>query len=180
MEIQKTPLKGLLIIQPQVFEDDRGFFFESYNEKKYDEAGIDLNFIQDNLSKSQKGVLRGLHFQSPPHAQDKLVQVIKGAVLDVAVDIRKDSETYGRHFAFELNEENKTQMLIPVGFAHGFLTLRDDTIFSYKCSDFYKKEAEGAILWNDEDLDIEWNIENPIVSAKDKIAQSFKDFHSPF
>ena len=180
MEIKETKLSGLLIIQPKVFPDDRGYFYESFNRSKLKELGFDETFVQDNISKSSKGVLRGLHFQAPPYSQGKLVQVIKGSVLDVAVDIRKSSPTYGQHFSLILSEENKTQMFIPIGFAHGFLTLEDDTIFSYKCTNFYNKESEGAILWNDSDLNINWIEKNPTVSEKDRKASSFQDFNNPF
>jgi len=180
MEIIKTPLDGLLIIQPHVFRDDRGYFFESFNYQYFIDVGLNLNFVQDNESKSQKDVLRGLHFQNPPFAQGKLVRVIKGGVLDVAVDIRKDSVTYGECFKIELNEANKTMLWIPPGFAHGFATLEDDTIFSYKCTNIYHKTSEGSIRWNDPDLNIEWNIKNPILSDKDKISPYFKDFVSAF
>lgn len=180
MEIIKTPLADLLIIQPQVFRDDRGYFFESFNHQRFINAGLDLHFVQDNESKSQKGVLRGLHFQNPPFAQGKLVRVIKGAVMDVAVDIRKNSATYGQSFKLELNEQNKTMLWIPPGFAHGFVTLEDDTIFSYKCTNLYNKASEGCILWNDPDLNIDWNTENPNLSEKDKVSPLFKDFVSSF
>ena len=180
MEIIKTEIADLLIIQPQVFRDDRGYFFESFSQQKFIDAGLDLNFVQDNESKSQKGVLRGLHFQNPPFAQGKLVRVIKGSVMDVAVDIRKNSATYGKHVALELNEINKTMLWIPPGFAHGFVTLEDDTIFSYKCTNTYNKASEGSILWCDSDLNIDWNIENPNLSEKDKVSPLFKDFVSQF
>lgn len=169
-----------MIIQPRVFEDKRGYFFESFNEKAFADAGINIDFIQDNQSLSGAGILRGLHFQAPPFAQAKLVRVIKGAVIDVAVDIRKDSPTYGQHFSIELNENNKTQLLVPAGFAHGFVTLEDNTIFSYKCSNLYNKESEGGILWNDKDLGIQWNIADPVISEKDEILPAFKDLVSPF
>ncbi|MBN8695942.1 MAG: dTDP-4-dehydrorhamnose 3,5-epimerase [Bacteroidetes bacterium] len=180
MEITKTPLEGLLIIQPKVFEDDRGHFFESYNKNVFLQNGINVDFVQDNQSLSQAGVLRGLHFQNPPFAQGKLVRVIKGSVLDIAVDIRKNSKTYGEHFAITLNEQNKTQFWIPEGFAHGFLTLENNTIFSYKCTNYYNKASEGCILWNDSDLHIDWNINNPILSEKDKAGEIFKNFNSQF
>ena len=180
MEIIKTPIKGLLVIKPRIFGDDRGYFFESWSKQSFAEVGLNLDFVQDNQSLSGKGVLRGLHFQSPPYAQGKLVRVIKGAVLDVAVDIRKESPTYGQYFSVELSEENKTIAWIPSGFAHGFLTLQDNTIFSYKCSGVYNKESEGALLWNDKDLNINWEINNPLVSEKDLVAGNFKDFASKF
>ena len=180
MTITETSLKGLYTLEPKVFEDQRGYFFESYNQEKFKVEGLDLSFVQDNQSKSQKGVLRGLHFQNPPFAQGKLVQVIKGAVLDVAVDIRKDSPTYGQHIAIELSEENKMMLYISEGFAHGFLTLRDDTIFSYKCTNFYNPEYESALRWDDEKLNINWNVLNPVVSEKDQKAMTFAEFKSQF
>ena len=180
MNFVKSEIEGLVIIEPKVFKDDRGYFFESYNKKGLKDNGIDVDFVQDNQSLSQKGVLRGLHFQNPPYAQAKLVSVIKGSVLDVAVDIRKDSKTYGDYVAVELSGENKKMFFIPEGFAHGFLTLENDTIFSYKCSNFYNKESEGSLLWNDANLNINWGIEAPILSGKDNIAQAFNQFESQF
>lgn len=180
MEIIETHIKDLFIIKPKVFEDTRGYFFESYNENAFHKAGIMSKFLQDNQSLSHTGVLRGLHFQAPPFAQGKLVRVVTGAVLDIAVDIRKNSPTYGQHVAIELTEENKTMFYIPEGFAHGFLTLRDNTIFSYKCTNLYQKESEGTVLWNDLDLNISWNATNPILSEKDKVGTKFNQFVSPF
>lgn len=180
MRIEQVPISGLMIISPNVFEDPRGYFFESYSKKAFVEAGITEEFVQSNQSLSQKGVLRGLHFQHPPHAQSKLVRVIQGSVLDVALDIRKGSPTYGQHFSIVLSAQNKTMFYVPVGFAHGFLTLEDNTIFSYKCGNYYNKPAEDGILWNDSDLNIEWNVENPILSEKDKVNTLFRDFNSPF
>src|ERR1051326_7855245 len=180
MQVVPTKIKGLFIIQPKVFEDARGYFFESYNKAVFQKEGIHDEFLQDNQSLSQKGVLRGLHFQNPPHAQAKLVRVIKGSVLDVAVDIRKNSSTYGKHVAEVLSEKNKTMMFIPEGFAHGFLVLEDNTVFSYKCSRVYNKASEDGILWNDADLKIEWVIKNPVLSEKDRIAKRFKEFESEF
>ncbi|MBI3519960.1 MAG: dTDP-4-dehydrorhamnose 3,5-epimerase [Bacteroidetes bacterium] len=180
MEVIKTKIEGLLIIKPRVFADARGYFFESYNEGVFKANGITVNFVQDNQSLSSTGVLRGLHFQAPPFDQGKLVRVITGAVLDIAVDIRKNSPTYGEHIAIELTEENKTMFYIPPGFAHGFLTLRDNTIFSYKCTNLYNKESEGTVLWNDADLKINWNVTNPVLSEKDIAGTPFKDFVSPF
>jgi dTDP-4-dehydrorhamnose 3,5-epimerase len=180
MIITDTPIKGLYIIKPKVFEDNRGYFFESWSKKTFQDQGIDIDFIQDNQSLSGKGVLRGLHFQAPPYAQGKLVRVIKGAVLDVAVDIRIGSPTYGKHYSIELNEENKIQFFIPPGFAHGFLTLKEETIFSYKCTQYYHKESEGTVLWNDKDININWGIEKPIISEKDTLGTALKDFNSPF
>ncbi len=180
MEIEKVNINGLLIIKPRVFHDDRGYFFEAFNQQSLSKKGFNTNFVQDNISKSSKNVLRGLHFQNQPHEQSKLVQVIQGSVLDIAVDIRKDSSTYGQHFSIELSEKNNFLFFIPAGFAHGFVTLEDNTIFSYKCSNVYNKESEGSIKWNDKDLNIDWNIENPIVSKKDQIAPNFKSFNSKF
>ncbi len=180
MKITTTPIADLLIVQPKVFEDDRGYFFESYSKNIFLRHGIDSDFVQDNQSLSQAGVLRGLHFQNPPFAQGKLVRVIKGAILDVAVDLRKQSPSYGKHFDIELNENNKTMLWIPHGFAHGFLTLKNDTIFSYKCSNYYNKASEGCILWNDKDIAINWGIDAPNLSEKDKFGTPFKDFISYF
>ena len=180
MELIKTSIDGLLIIKPDVFNDDRGYFFESYNKERFAKAGLNMDFVQDNESKSCKGVLRGLHFQKPPFAQGKLVRVIKGSVMDVAVDLRKDSTTYGKWESVVLTEDNKLQFWIPEGFAHGFVALEDNTIFNYKCTNVYNKESEGSILWNDPDININWNIDNPILSEKDKISPLFKNFESPF
>lgn len=180
MIFEKTPIEGLVIIKPTVFEDERGHFFESYQKQRFKENGIDVDFIQDNQSLSQKNVLRGLHFQHPPYAQAKLIRVIKGAVLDVAVDIRKNSPTYGQHYLIELSEKNKTMFYIPEGFAHGFLTLEDNTIFTYKCSNYFNKQSEGALLWNDTQLAINWQTSNPVLSEKDKLAPAFADFVSLF
>jgi dTDP-4-dehydrorhamnose 3,5-epimerase len=180
MEIIKTPLEGLLIIKPDVFEDERGYFFESYNYDKFLNAGLDLKFLQDNESKSKKGVLRGLHFQAPPFAQGKLVRVMRGSVLDVAVDIRKDSPTYGKWESIVLSGQNKWMYWIPAGFAHGFVTLEDDTIFFYKCTNPYNKASEGSVRWNDALLNINWGIADPLISDKDKIAPGFNEFVSPF
>jgi len=180
MVAEKTFIAGLLVIKPKVFEDQRGYFFESYNEKLLQAAGLNAHFVQDNQSLSQKNVLRGLHFQAPPFAQGKLVRVIKGSVLDVVVDIRKRSATYGKHFALELSEENKTMLWVPEGFAHGFLTMRDETIFYYKCNNYYNKESEGCVMWNDTDLGINWNVASPVLSEKDKTGTPFRNFNSPF
>jgi len=180
MEIIETGIKDLVVLKPKVFEDDRGYFFESFNRSKLNFLAKDLEFVQDNQSLSQKDVVRGLHFQNPPHAQAKLVSVIQGSVLDVAVDIRKNSTTYGKSFAIELNSKEKNQLFIPAGFAHGFKTLENNTIFFYKCTNYYNKESEGCILWNDPLLKIDWGIENPILSEKDKIGELFMDFISSF
>ncbi len=181
MEVVQTGLEGLLILQPRVFEDPRGYFFESYNKELLASKGLIKDFVQDNESFSQKGVLRGLHFQRPPHAQAKLVRVIKGAVQDVAVDIRKGSATFGKYYSIILTEKNKTAFYIPEGFAHGFLTLEDNTIFQYKCSNFYHKASEDGLLWNDPDIGIKWELSiEPLLSDKDKIANKFSDYSSPF
>jgi len=180
MEVIKTPIEGLLVIKPVIFADDRGYFFESWSKDSFAKNGLDLDFVQDNQSLSAKGVLRGLHFQNPPFAQGKLVRVIKGAVLDVVVDIRKESSTFGQYFSIELNEKNNTIFWIPPGFAHGFITLVDDTIFNYKCTGVYNSASEDALLWCDEDLNIDWGTINPLVSNKDLIAGSFKNLESQF
>lgn len=181
MEFIKTNFKDAWIIKPQVFKDERGFFLENYSKKKFLEQGIDVDFVQDNHSMSvQKGVIRGLHFQLPPDTQAKLVRVTKGSVYDVIVDIRKDSETYGQWQGFELTDKNFLMLFIPRGFAHGFVTLEDNTEFTYKCDNFYAPKNEGGIIWNDPTLNIDWPIKEPILSEKDKLHPQFKDFNSPF
>lgn len=180
MEFKEAPLKGVMVIQPRVFEDPRGYFFESYNRDAFSAAGLTMDFLQDNQSLSQKDVLRGLHFQANPHAQGKLVRVITGAVFDVAVDIRSSSPTYGKWFGLVLSSANKTMMYIPEGFAHGFLTLEDNTIFSYKCTNVYHKAAEGCLLWNDPDIGIDWPAQSPLLSEKDLLGNHLRDFKSPF
>jgi dTDP-4-dehydrorhamnose 3,5-epimerase len=180
LEIQTTNIEGLLIIQPKVFGDHRGYFMETFRRDQLRDAGVLMDFVQDNQSMSAKDILRGLHFQHPPFDQGKLVQVIKGEVLDVAVDIRKNSATFGQHCAIILNEENKTMFWIPPGFAHGFLTRADDTIFSYKCTNYYRPESEGSVLWNSDSLSIGWGIKNPVLSEKDLQAPDFNKFNSPF
>lgn len=180
MEVIKTDIEGLLLIKPKVFKDDRGYFLESYNEAVYRNAGIDLYFVQDNISKSQQGTIRGLHYQVGDDAQGKLCKVLYGKVLDVAVDIRFGSPTFGKYFASELSEENHTQLWIPPGFAHGFSVLSEEVIFSYKCTALYNKESERAILYNDKELNIDWKVENPIVSEKDMKAKLFKDIDKDF
>jgi dTDP-4-dehydrorhamnose 3,5-epimerase len=180
MKIINTKIPDLKILELSVFSDDRGYFFESYSYQKLKDLGIDKVFVQDNESKSQRGVLRGLHFQNPPFAQAKLVRVVRGAVLDVAVDIRRNSPTYGQHVSVELSEQNKRMFYIPEGFAHGFLVLENDTIFSYKCSQFYNKDSEGSLLWNDETLSIDWGLTEPILSDKDKVATKFSEFQTQF
>lgn len=180
MEIKETPIEGLLIIEPKVWRDERGYFFESYSKKVLSDFGINQEFVQDNQSLSQKGILRGLHFQAPPYAQGKLVRVIKGRVWDVAVDIRKESPTYGQNFGCELSEENCIQFWVPPGFAHGFVTLEDNTIFSYMCTNYYHKDSEGGLLWNDGQLAIDWGVSNPVLSDKDKLLPTLAAFSSPF
>jgi dTDP-4-dehydrorhamnose 3,5-epimerase len=180
MEVIKTDIPDLYIVKPRVFEDHRGYFFESYNKELFLGNGIDQNFVQDNESKSSKGVLRGLHFQKPPFAQGKLVRVMQGSVLDVAVDIRRNSPTYGKWASVELTQDNKWMYWVPPGFAHGFVTLEDNTVFFYKCTNVYNKESEGSILWNDPDLNIDWQVEKPVLSDKDTTSPLFKDFISPF
>ncbi len=171
MRIAKTFISGLFIIEPNIFKDDRGYFFESFNKAEFlKSTGLDIDFVQDNESKSSYGVVRGLHYQVEPYQQAKLVRVIKGRVLDVAVDIRKSSPTYGKHFSIELSEQNKVQLFIPRGFAHGFSVLSEEAIFFYKCDNYYNKSSERAILYNDPTLDIKWKVpeEKMIVSDKDK------------
>jgi dTDP-4-dehydrorhamnose 3,5-epimerase len=181
MKVEKTNIEGVLIIEPKVFGDERGYFFESFNSLNFKRlTGIDVDFVQDNQSKSGSDVLRGLHFQEPPFAQDKLVRVITGSVLDVVVDIRKDSPTYGNYFSITLDAIKHKMLWIPRGMAHGFLSLESDTIFSYKCTEFYHPEVEGCILWDDADLAINWNIKNPLISDKDKVGMPFSKFISKF
>jgi dTDP-4-dehydrorhamnose 3,5-epimerase len=180
MEEIKTTIDDLILIKPSVYMDERGEFLESYNDKKYPPLIKEFQFSQDNLSKSHKHVLRGLHFQLPPYAQGKLVQVLRGCVLDVAVDLRKSSSTFGKYFSVELNEDNKLQLWIPAGFAHGFIAKEANTIFSYKCSNSYSPTHERTLLWNDSELNIDWGFESPIVSSKDRDGILFKNFKSPF
>ena len=170
MEVIKTAIEGVFIIEPRLFKDDRGYFFESFSQREFNEKVRKVNFVQDNESKSSYGVLRGLHFQKPPYAQSKLVRVIKGAVLDVAVDIRKGSPTFGKYVSVELTEDNHRQFFIPRGFAHGFSVLTDEVIFQYKCDNFYAPQSEGAIAWDDPDLGIDWqiSIDDILLSEKDK------------
>lgn len=179
MILEKTNIEDIILLTPRVYEDERGYFMESYNQKKVDKL-IKDHFVQDNESESHKNVLRGLHFQLPPHAQSKLIRVIRGSILDIAVDLRKESSTYGKHFKHILSGENKKQLYIPIGFAHGFLSLEDNTILNYKCSDYYDAKAEASILWNDPDLAIDWGIDNPILAEKDRLAENFVTFENPF
>ena len=182
MEVIKTAIEGLVIIEPKVFKDARGYFFESFSQREFKEKVRKVNFVQDNESMSSYGVMRGLHFQRPPFTQSKLVRCVKGKVLDVAVDIRKGSPTYGQHVAVELNEENHRQVFIPRGFAHGFAVLSETAIFQYKCDNFYAPEADGGISIKDKSLGIDWRIptENAILSEKDIKHLCLKDFDSPF
>lgn len=182
MEIIKTKIEGLVIIEPKVFKDARGYFFESYSQREFEEKVGKINFVQDNESMSSYGVMRGLHFQRPPYTQSKLVRCVKGRVLDVAVDIRKGSPTYGQHVAVELTEDNHRQFFISRGFAHGFVVLSETAIFQYKCDNFYAPEADGGVSIKDESLGIDWQIptENAILSEKDIRHVCLKDFDSPF
>ena len=179
MKIKETYIPGLLVVEPQVFGDSRGYFFESFNAAKFAElTGIDTQFVQDNESRSSYGVVRGLHMQLPPHAQAKLVRVVEGRVLDVAVDLRKDSPTFGKHFAIELTGENHLQVYIPKGFAHGFSVLSETAVFQYKCDGYYAPASEAAIAWNDPDLAIDWKLpsEDVVLSDKDRKHPSLKEF----
>ncbi len=174
MEIKETFIEGLIEIYPRIFKDDRGFFLETYNKSIFEKAGIKTDFVQDNQSFSTKGVLRGLHFQKEPYAQAKLVSVISGKVLDVAVDLRKGSPTFGKHYSVILEAEKRNMFLVPEGFAHGFVAL-EDSVFSYKCSNIYNKESESGIIWNDKDLNIDWGYANPLVSEKDQVLPALKE-----
>ena len=180
MEIEEKEIKGLIEIFPSVFGDKRGFFLESFHLDRYKALTGGKNFVQDNFSSSLRGVLRGLHFQKPPYSQGKLVQVVQGSAIDIAVDIRKSSPTYGQYAKVLLTSDKKNQFWIPEGFAHGFVALEDSTIFSYKCTNYYNPGSEETILWNDRNLNIDWEIENPIISEKDKMGVFFKDFNTPF
>ena len=183
MSVIKTDIEGVVIIEPKIFGDHRGYFFESFNADRFrQETGFDVNFVQDNESFSSYGVLRGLHYQLPPYAQSKLVRCIKGAVLDVAVDIRKGSPTYGKYVAVELTEENHRQFFVPRGFAHGFAVLSEEAVFQYKCDNFYNKESEGSVAWNDETLAIDWRlpIDKIVLSDKDKNSLPLASADIPF
>ncbi len=182
MEIIKTKLDGVVIIEPKIFRDSRGYFFESFSQREFEEKVCKINFVQDNESMSSYGVMRGLHFQRPPFTQAKLVRCVKGAVLDVAVDIRKDSPTYGQHVAVELSEDNHYQMFIPHGFAHGFSVLSETAVFQYKCDQFYHPESDAGISILDKSLGIDWRIptDKAILSDKDTRHPLFKDFVTPF
>ncbi len=182
MEVIKTPIEGLVIIEPKVFKDERGYFFESFSQREFNEKVHPINFVQDNESLSSYGVMRGLHFQRPPYSQSKLVRCVKGKVLDVAVDIRKGSSTYGQHVAVELSENNHRQFFVPRGFAHGFAVLSETAIFQYKCDNFYTPEAEGGISIQDDSLDIDWQLpmDKAILSVKDLKHPQLKVCDSPF
>ena len=181
MKITKTKLDGVVVIEPDVFGDNRGFFMESWNKKKMEEAGLFYDFVQDNHSKSTvKGTIRGIHFQKGDKAQAKLVRCVKGAVLDIAVDLRKNSPTFKQWVSVELSAENKKQLLIPRGFGHGFVTLTDDVEFLYKADNYYAPEADAGIRWNDPDIGVEWGIENPILSEKDKKNPFFRNLFEDF
>lgn len=178
MTVKETHLQGCVIIEPKVFKDERGYFFETFNLQSFNKTiGIDVSFVQDNESSSTKGVLRGLHYQTGEHAQAKLVRVITGTVLDIVVDIRKGSKTFGQQFSVELSEENKQQLYIPRGFAHGFIVLSDSAIFSYKCDNYYNKASEGGIIYNDATLNLDWKLpeERLIISEKDLLLPSFEN-----
>lgn len=177
MDVIKTDIEGVVIIKPRIFNDARGYFFESFSQREFEEKVGNIRFVQDNESKSSYGVMRGLHFQKPPHSQSKLVRCVKGRVLDVAVDIRKDSPTFGKHVAVELSEENHLQFFIPKGFAHGFAVLSDEAVFQYKCDEFYAPESEGGIQLMDESLGIDWKIplDKAILSDKDRLYPNLND-----
>lgn len=183
MEIIKTAIEGVFIIEPKIFGDARGYFFESFNARDFREkTGMDILFVQDNESKSKYGVLRGLHFQNPPYTQSKLVRVVSGSVLDVAVDIRKGSPSFGKHVAVELTGDNHRQFFMPKGIAHGFSVLSEDAVFQYKCDEFYAPQSEGALAWDDPDLNIDWRlpIEKVLLSEKDRHHPNFRNFDTPF
>ena len=180
MNIVETEIKGVFIIEPKVFGDNRGYFFESFSQREFESVIGPVTFVQDNQSKSSYGVVRGLHFQKPPHAQAKLVRVVKGKVLDVAVDLRKDSPTFGKYIAVELSDENHRQVFIPKGFAHGFSVLSEEAVFQYKCDEYYAPESEAAIAWDDQDLNIDWKVpaEEVVLSVKDRNHPTLKEFIS--
>jgi dTDP-4-dehydrorhamnose 3,5-epimerase len=179
-KLQTTEVEGLLILEPAVFGDERGYFMETYSEKAFQDIGLHMHFVQDNLSFSRKGILRGLHFQAPPFDQGKLVSVVQGHVLDVAVDIRRGSPTYGQHVMVHLSAENHKIFYIPPGFAHGFLVISEECYFSYKCTNTYDRASEGGIMWNDPALGIDWQATAPIISEKDSYYTPFGEFVSPF
>jgi dTDP-4-dehydrorhamnose 3,5-epimerase len=181
MNIKTTSIPGVFLLEPLVFSDERGHFFESFQQEKFNEmVGENIVFVQDNESVSSKNVVRGLHFQDPPYTQGKLVRVVQGAVLDVAVDIRKSSPTYGKHVSALLTSENRLQLWVPEGFAHGFVALEDDTIFQYKCTNYYHHASEKSLRWNDPELGIDWQTKHPLLSEKDACAPLLADLNSPF
>lgn len=180
MEIKQHALAGVVEFIPRVFGDARGAFFESFSARVFEQAGVSHEWVQDNQSSSARGVLRGLHFQRPPHAQAKLVRVAQGRALDVIVDLRSESATYGQHLAVELDAQRYNMLYVPIGFAHGFVALEDNTLFLYKCSDYYQPSAEGGLRWDDPTLDINWGIDSPNVSDKDQILPVLEGFESPF
>jgi dTDP-4-dehydrorhamnose 3,5-epimerase len=180
MEIIKTPFEGILLVKPDVFSDQRGYFYESFNKQKFQGINLEVNFLQDNISKSRKDTIRGLHYQVGNKAQGKLCHVLYGRVLDIVVDLRVDSPTFGKYYSTELSEENHLQLWIPVGFAHGFSVQSDEAIFKYKCTNYYSKENERTILFNDPGLNINWNVDNPVISPKDLNGKLFKDCINEF
>ena len=182
MNVIRTDIEGLAVIEPRIFKDPRGYFFESFSERDFAEQVAPVKFVQDNESKSSYGVIRGLHFQKPPYAQAKLVRVVKGKVLDVAVDLRVGSPTYGKHYAVELSEDNHRQFFIPRGFAHGFGVLSEEVIFQYKCDNYYAPQSEGSVIWNDPDLGIDWGVpaEKAVLSEKDNRNPRLKDLEKIF
>lgn len=182
MEKITTPLPGLFILEPRVFEDSRGYFFEAYNEQRFAELGLDMRFVQDNQSQSSYGVIRGLHYQLPPAAQTKLVRVLQGKILDVVLDIRKGSPTFGQHFSIELSAENRRQLFVPRGFAHGFSVLSEKAVVLYKCDNFYNKESDAGIIYNDPALGIDWKVpaDKVVVSDKDLVLPQFADCRNTF
>ncbi|MCW2119424.1 dTDP-4-dehydrorhamnose 3,5-epimerase [Flavobacterium sp. 7A] len=182
MNIEQTPIKDLVVITPVVFEDERGYFMESYNENKLKDLGVNIDFVQDNQSFSKRGTLRGLHYQNPPFAQTKLIRVLEGEIIDVAVDLRKDSPTFGQSFSVKLTSENKKQLLVPQGFAHGFSVVSETALVMYKCDQYYNKASEGGIRFDDAELNIDWGIDlkDAIVSDKDLVLPDFKNCNSEF
>ena len=180
MELVRFDIEGPVLIKPRVFEDERGYFYETFNAGAFQKEGLEIGFVQDNQSLSKTGTLRGLHFQNPPFAQGKLIRVVSGSVFDVIIDIRPNSPTFGQSLKMEINGKNKFMLWIPPGFAHGFLTLEDNTLFLYKCTQLYNKQAESGIIWNDKDLSIEWPLETPIVSEKDLQLTTLKNCENRF
>ncbi len=180
MQVETFEIKGPLLITPKVFADERGHFFESYSKELFRQNGIIFDFVQDNQSLSHKGTLRGLHFQAPPYEQGKLIRVSQGKVIDIIVDIRQSSPTYGQNITVELSHTNHKQLWVPLGFAHGFAVMEDNTIFQYKCTNYYNKNSEGGIIYNDSQLNLNWEVHNPIISQKDLLLPTFSHFQSPF